>query len=209
MSRGGVIMAGRFGLISFLLCSCLLFGGCSGVGGKTNSDTGVADINSEFVESGSEEISGLEDESLSSNVTLVSDLPAIDFSFDPDTIVKQAEPIRALLTKQYAESDIVSPYIDIFYSPLQSFAVFLNQIHDKYPIECLRRMDDSRLYAVYKTEEGGYFYLFFDSYNDLLTNTSTDESVVGFYPLSHTIYAKKHCVMLILAASRRGLLSKR
>ena len=44
-----------------------------------------------------------------------------------------------------------------------SFRYTLDLVHEKFPIECLRRMDDGRYYAVYQMEEDGLFYAFFDA----------------------------------------------
>ncbi len=63
-----------------------------------------------------------------------------------------------------------SKFQEYFYRrfhPLRSYIPMLDMIDKDYPIECLRDMGNGRKYAVYSSEDGGLFYLFFREEIDL------------------------------------------
>ena len=63
------------------------------------------------------------------------------------------------ITRIYTIPELKTGYWNV--QLFTSFFQTLDSINEQFPIECLRRMDDGRYYAMYKMEGGGLFYIFF------------------------------------------------
>lgn len=69
--------------------------------------------------------------------------------------------LNELLHTNYPENKIVDYYLTLGFNPYGGNMVSLSELSDQYPVECLRKTSGDSLYCVYKTKEGGRFYLFF------------------------------------------------
>jgi hypothetical protein len=94
-----------------------------------------------------------------------------------------------LITKKYSEKNIfdnilVTPFLDRL--PLGDYVMTTTHTVEEFgfPVECIRKPDNANIYAVYKTEEGGVAYLFFEKQHDLKDVLS----------LTYSIYMKNNLV---------------
>lgn len=71
-------------------------------------------------------------------------------------------PINKKITISYDESEIVNKYLYYSYFPDYSGnpAITFNNVNKEYPVECIRKCEEN-IYAVYKTKQGGFMYMFF------------------------------------------------
>ncbi|MCL2512382.1 MAG: hypothetical protein FWF08_00655 [Oscillospiraceae bacterium] len=93
-------------------------------------------------------------------------------AFKPPDTFNNAAPYKELITKKYKEDDLVAEYINVsFSSSLISNFITSEMINDSYPLECLRKLDNGNAYAVYQTEEGGNFYMFFTPFAEPFENS--------------------------------------
>jgi len=104
-----------------------------------------------------------------------------------DILAKESiELYSKLITKTYTEKDLFENHIlyAFFHTPPSFASDYISNDEYVYQIECLRRISDYTIYAVYKTDEGGLAYRFFadDAYK---------RRYKGIYVLSHNIYVKK------------------
>ncbi len=68
------------------------------------------------------------------------------------------------ITVEYNVSDLaisVQPYGGWCVNVAGREPITIGQFNRAYPIECLRQVDEDTFYAVYKVEQGGYFYVHF------------------------------------------------
>ena len=93
------------------------------------------------------------------------------------------KPYSKLITQTYSEKKLFEDGIVYTFLDLQAglFTYFISSSSDKYPIECLRKTSDNSVYVIYKTDEGGFAYRFFE------------KGVYGndFFLIKHNIYVKK------------------
>ena len=64
------------------------------------------------------------------------------------------------------------------YNPLVSFQQYLFTVEEVFPAECVRKMSETTVYNIYKTQENGLVYLFFQKEFDS-------------WLLHHSVYVKK------------------
>ena len=88
-----------------------------------------------------------------------------------------------LITKDYDENGIVYEYLNDIRSPAAGFQPDINDVNSKYPIECIRSIDDKYFYTIHKTKQGGLFYMFYEWADTKGLNSR------NFY--RHSIYSKK------------------
>ena len=112
--------------------------------------------------------------------TLEMDFPDPDVSFTPQ--FREGGRPDDYITTTYDAADIVDNFASsctIYKSMNSQWGA--NTADAYYPIECARKVDDNRFYAVYKINQGGYFYMFYQRYTDsywgelspyILTNVS-------------------------------------
>lgn len=164
----------------------------SGCGNQSiNAQNSVSDnSDSEILQGGSyaSDISAAGQEKMGGNTQV--DLPYPDPNFNPEPFLTQSKSLDESIQTLYEEGDIVERYIDIqFYSALMSNSITLEAVNAAYPIECLRRVDDNRVYAVYKTYEGGFYYMFFWNANGELPEAENG-ATIGYYNLIGSVYMK-------------------
>ena len=68
-----------------------------------------------------------------------------------------------LVTKQYG-TQLITYFKGLGGYSFKSLSTYVsfNAINEKYPVECLRKAENGRMYAIYKTDKG-LFYVFFVS----------------------------------------------
>ena len=92
--------------------------------------------------------------------TLAHPIEAVTKDFDE---YNNKEHFNNYITTEYSESEIVRDYI--FVENLDDMSkghvVSYDYINSKYPIECVRKNNEN-IYVLYKTKEGGLFYVFFN-----------------------------------------------
>jgi len=80
--------------------------------------------------------------------------------------VDNSKPLASVLTKTYALHDLrsffgqISPNESLMYGTHDVKSLNINHVHERFPIECLRKAEPMSYYVVYKVSEGGYFYVF-------------------------------------------------
>ncbi|MEG0570123.1 MAG: hypothetical protein RR497_00580 [Oscillospiraceae bacterium] len=67
---------------------------------------------------------------------------------------------KRLIKKSYHQKELIS---NLSYFGADNFNTMLDEINEKYPVECIRTFDDSLTYCIYKLKEGGLLYVFFHS----------------------------------------------
>lgn len=175
---------------ALIISASLILGGCNSGGDTVTSELNKTEDSSMIAVANASNPSTSSADSTADPDNRQS-IPGSDPEFNPEPFIKTDENALHTISQTYAEADIVKQYIDISYaSPLQSFAIFLNQVHAQYPIQYLRRTDDKHVYAVYKTNEGGYLYMFFGNFKDEYT-WGEDDSNIGLYYLLKAIYMKE------------------
>ena len=112
-------------------------------------------------------------------------------NFDPEPFIKEGKNAYECITDTYAETDIVKRYIGYYYFSLeQSNVRILQEVNAFYPIQYLHRRDKNNVYAVYKTKEGGMYYMFFWNANGELP-WDQDDDKIGYYDLIRSAYMTK------------------
>lgn len=67
-------------------------------------------------------------------------------------------PLDSLISVQYSVQDLMENFDCLSDSNL----AFLHRWNQQFPVECLRTFNDGTCYCVYKAEEGGLVYAFFE-----------------------------------------------
>lgn len=83
------------------------------------------------------------------------------------------------ITKTYSEKDFFdNGLIYQFYNPLVSFQHYLYTVEELFPAECVRKISETMVCNIYKTQENGLVYLFF-------------QKEYESWVLHHSVYVKK------------------
>lgn len=89
------------------------------------------------------------------------------------------ETYQTKIKKQYPEKEFFDKgLIYRFYFPIVSFQHYLFTVEDMFPAECLRETSKNTAYTIYKTQENGLVYLFYQKEFD-------------YWILHHSVYVKK------------------
>ncbi len=124
--------------------------------------------------------------SVVSVVLLLSLVGCSAFSGEPiaipntEKMTDNSDDIDNIITTEYDESSL------FFFSANFGYPILtdcysqraIEQFEGEFPAECLRKMSDDSFYAVYKTTQGGLFYLFYRLYD-------------GYALLANCIYSKE------------------
>ena len=173
------------------ISACLLLGAC-------NTGNGITASNA------SGEVSSVTEESEASAVNLETHSETEDKkdelewfipdkNFDPEPLVQKEKSAHDCITDTYAEADLVKRYIgELFWSISRNRQCFLEEVNLLYPIQYLHRTDKNSVYAVYKTKEGGMYYMFFHTTKgELPWATDNDDGTIGYYSLLQSVYMTK------------------
>lgn len=181
----------NYRIVVLAISACLLLGAC-------NTGNGIAASNAP------DKVSGATEESEESVVNLETysgtedkkdepDCFIPDQDFDPEPLISKGKNAYECITDTYDEADIVKRYIGEFlWTISKSRRCFLEQVHARYPIQYLHRTDKNNVYAVYKTKEGGMYYMFFHTFKgELPWATDNDDGTIGYYSLLQSAYMTK------------------
>lgn len=73
------------------------------------------------------------------------------------------ENFEKQLTKPIAFSKVCEDYLYYGIIPSRSSSISIRSMNDTDKIQCLRKISDSRYYSIYKTDNGGLLYCFFNN----------------------------------------------
>lgn len=81
----------------------------------------------------------------------------------PVWLVDNETDCDKLITRTYTLSELSDDVKYFWFAPtfMSNTRQWVQDLHASYPIECLRRTEDGRYYAIYKLEGGGRLYVFF------------------------------------------------
>ncbi len=106
-----------------------------------------------------------------SNDSIIDSNISQEISENPLTTATQAvldksskKAYKYLITKSYETNQLIS-YICYRYSG--NFDTMLHHLDEKFPVQCIRKFDDSLTYCVYKLEEGGLLFIYFHGNDDI------------------------------------------
>ena len=150
-----------------VLCALLSITSCSSTedkGTNTNTNSGQ----SSYVSEGAEQVSSTPIESANENTcpyTINPDDPyTSDYLKKNDEILKKESlsSKEILIEKQTAPEELYDKYLMYFENPLLSRRnPGIIDFEDEFGVECLRKINDGRIYIVYKTSDGNTFFAFF------------------------------------------------
>lgn len=102
------------------------------------------------------------------------------------------ENYQTKIKKAYPEKDFFDHgLIYQFYNPLVSFQQYLYTVEESFPAECIRKTSETTAYNIYKTEENGLVYLFFQNEYEA-------------WVLHHSVYVKKKLLLSDFASIKTG-----
>lgn len=122
-------------------------------------------------------------------LTEQSQIPNTDMSFVEKKIkTTEGKTLDKVITSEYDEQEMLADLylncsIDIENLALSRPATDLTEFNDRYPVECLRKSDDS-IYAVFKTKQKGYMYVFFKD------NSKQNYTYRGFFYITKNLTLK-------------------
>ncbi|MCL2141182.1 MAG: hypothetical protein FWH42_05950 [Dehalococcoidia bacterium] len=108
------------------------------------------------------------------------------------------KPHEQLITKTYSEKEAFEKRLVYYLADdpgvVSYFAIGLSDLERDFPVECLRRTGEQKVYALYKTNEGGLIYTF------------VEEGGRGEkgWVVTHSLYVKKALVKSDFDAVKKG-----
>lgn len=78
-----------------------------------------------------------------------------------NNIINNSTDYNILINKKISEAEFFKNYFFRNYSPLYSYLETMDSINEKFEVECLREMGNDNRYVVYKSNDGGVFYVYF------------------------------------------------
>lgn len=137
-------------IFASLICIAVL-AGCSNADGKPSENQKESIVSSKITSS-EKDISAEYTPTPSEREATVSHILSLennDASYDK------------LIKKKIDGDQFIRKFFYRMYHPAYGYIEQLDQIDHEYPVECIRDMGDGKKYVIYKSDDGGLFYVYF------------------------------------------------